>query len=400
MEKKHWRWLKLIAVGRILSALTFFIYVGSIQQLIVLWKLSATEEGLIKTFLVAGFAIALFISSYCSDFYNPNRILSIYLIINFLSSFIFYLIAKDFWTASFINFFIGFAQGGIYGPTILLVSEKFKSKNKGTAMGIMLGSQSLGYGISLSLSYIITTNYGYKISFLIASLMGLVGAIFLLSAVYEDFFKKYKFLDLDKKFSLSQNRKTKLLITGYTAHAIELFGLWSWLPVFLGIVILNKISIATVTAGIIIGFSIHLSGVFSSIIAGYFSDSLGRKKILVTFSLLSAILSFLIGWTAELNLLLIILISICYSFFAIGDSGVLTAALTESTPKYCVGRTVAYRSILGIGFGSITPAIFGFIIDITNNHQPISLETNWILAFSFLGVSGLIATFCATQFKS
>jgi MFS family permease len=400
VEKKHWCWLKLIAVGRILSALTFFMYVGSIQQLIVLWKLSATEAGLIQTFLVAGFAIALFISSYCSDFYNPNRILSIYLIINFLSSFIFYLIAKDFWTASFINFFIGFAQGGIYGPTILLVSEKFKSKNKGTAMGIMLGSQSLGYGISLSLSYIITTNYGYKISFLIASLMGLVGAIFLLSAVYEDFFKKYKFLDLDKKFSLSQNRKTKLLITGYTAHAIELFGLWSWLPVFLGIVILNKISIATVTAGIVIGFSIHLSGVFSSIIAGYFSDSLGRRKILVTFSLLSAILSFLIGWTAELNLLLIILISICYSFFAIGDSGVLTAALTESTPKYCVGRTVAYRSILGIGFGSITPAIFGFIIDITNNHQPISLETNWILAFSFLGVSGLIATFCATQFKS
>ena len=400
MQTNNWNWLKLIAIGRILSALTFFMYVGSIQQLIVLWKLSATEAGLIQTFLVAGFAIALFISSYCSDFYNPNRILSIYLIINFLSSFIFYLIAKDFWTASFINFFIGFAQGGIYGPTILLVSEKFKSKNKGTAMGIMLGSQSLGYGISLSLSYIITTNYGYKISFLIASLMGLVGAIFLLSAVYEDFFKKYKFLDLDKKFSLSQNRKTKLLITGYTAHAIELFGLWSWLPVFLGIVILNKISIATVTAGIVIGFSIHLSGVFSSIIAGYFSDSLGRRKILVTFSLLSAILSFLIGWTAELNLLLIILISICYSFFAIGDSGVLTAALTESTPKYCVGRTVAYRSILGIGFGSITPAIFGFIIDITNNHQPISLETNWILAFSFLGVSGLIATFCATQFKS
>jgi len=400
VEKNNWSWLKLIAVGRILSALTFFMYVGSIQQLIVLWKLSATEAGLIQTSLVTGFAIALFISSYCSDFYNPNRILSIYLIINFLSSFIFYLIAKDFWTASFINFFIGFAQGGIYGPTILLVSEKFKSKNKGTAMGIMLGSQSLGYGISLTLSYIITTIYGYKISFLTASLISLVGAIFLLSAVYEDFFKKYKFLELDKKFSLNQNRKTKLLITGYTAHAIELFGLWSWLPVFLGVIILNKISIATVTAGIIIGFSIHLSGVFSSIIAGYVSDSLGRKKILVTFSLLSAILSFLIGWTAELNLLFIILIAICYSFFAIGDSGVLTAALTESTPKYCVGRTVAYRSILGIGFGSITPAVFGFIIDLTNNHQSISSETNWVLAFSFLGVSGLIATFCASQFKS
>ena len=400
MQTNNWNWLKLIAIGRILSALTFFMYVGSIQQLITVWELSATEAGLIQTSLVIGFAIALFISSYCSDFYNPNRILSIYLIINFLSSFVFYLIAKDFWTASFINFFIGFAQGGIYGPSILLVSEKFKSKNKGAAMGVMLGSQSFGYAISLSLSYVITTNYGYKISFLTASLISLVGAVILLTAIYKDFLKKYKFSESNKKFSLNQNTKTKFLITGYTAHAIELFGLWSWLPVFLSIIIVNKISITAVGVGIIIGFAIHLSGVFSSIIAGYLSDSLGRKKILVSFSLFSAILSFLIGWAAELNLFLIVIICIFYSFFAIGDSGVLTAALTESTPKYCVGRTVAYRSILGIGFGSITPAVFGFIIDITNNHQPINSETNWIFAFSFLGVAGLIATFCASRFKS
>ena len=187
MQTNNWNWLKLIAIGRILSCLTFFMYVGSIQQLIAIWDLSATEAGLIQTSLVIGFAVALFISSYCSDFYNPNKILSIYLVINFLSSFIFYLIAKDFWTAIFINFFIGFAQGGIYGPSILLVSEKFKSKNKGTAMGVMLGSQSFGYAISLSLSYVITTNYGYKISFLTASLISLVGAVFLLTAVYEDF---------------------------------------------------------------------------------------------------------------------------------------------------------------------------------------------------------------------
>jgi len=326
MQTNNWDWLKLIAIGRILSALTFFMYVGSIQQLITVWKLSATEAGLIQTSLVIGFAFALFISSYCSDFYNPNRILSFYLVINFLSSFIFYLIAKDFWSAIFINFFIGFAQGGIYGPSILLVSEKFKSKNKGSAMGVMLGSQSFGYAISLTLSYIITTNYGYKISFLTASLISLIGAAFLLAATYRDFFKKYQFIELNKKFSLNQNRKTKFLITGYTAHAIELFGLWSWLPVFLSIIIINKISITTVTVGIIIGFSIHLSGVFSSVIAGYLSDNLGRKKILISFSLISAILSFFIGWTAELNLFIIVIISIFYSFFAIGDSGVLTAA--------------------------------------------------------------------------
>ena len=400
MQINNWNWLKFIAIGRILSSVTFFMYVGSVHELIDLWNLSATEAGLIQTSLVIGFAIALFFSSYGSDFHNPNKILFIHLIINFLSSLVFYLIAKDFWSAIFINFFIGFAQGGIYGPSILLVSEKFKSKIKGTAMGIMLGSQSLGYALSLTISYFLTTTYGYKITFLTSSFISLVGAAFLWIAIYQDFFKQYKFQNLNKKFSLNKNKKTKYLITGYTAHAIELFGLWSWLPVFLSIIILNKISITTLSVGIIIGFSIHLSGVFSSVIAGYLSDSLGRKKILVSFSLFSAVLSFLIGWSAELNLFIIILMAIFYSFFAIGDSGVLTAALTESTPKYCVVRTVAYRSILGIGFGSVTPAIFGFIIDITNNHEPINSNTNWILAFSFLGTAGLIATFCASKFKS
>ena len=57
-------------------------------------------------------------------------------------------------------------------------------------MGVMLGSQSFGYAISLSLSYVITTNYGFKISFLTATLISLVGAVFLLTAVYEDFLKK------------------------------------------------------------------------------------------------------------------------------------------------------------------------------------------------------------------
>ena len=106
MQTNNWSWLKFIAIGRVLSALTFFMYVGSITQLIDLWKLSATEAGFIQTSLVIGFAAALFISSYCSDFYNSNRILVIHLIINFLSSFIFFLIAKDFWSATIINFFI------------------------------------------------------------------------------------------------------------------------------------------------------------------------------------------------------------------------------------------------------------------------------------------------------
>ncbi|GBL33471.1 hypothetical protein EMGBS14_01410 [Candidatus Pelagibacterales bacterium] len=67
-------------------------------------------------------------------------------------------------------------------------------------MGIMLGSQSFGYALSLTLSYIVTTNYGYKISFLSASLISLIGAVFLLIAVYKDCFKNIYFHNQIKNF--------------------------------------------------------------------------------------------------------------------------------------------------------------------------------------------------------
>ena len=392
-----WNWLKLIACGRVFSAITFFMYVGAMSQLIVAWHLSATQAGIIQTVETLGFALALFISSYASDFYNPNRIISIFIILNFISSFIFFYFASNFITAACLNFFVGFAQGGIYGPSILLVSEKFNQKKKGIAVGTLLGSQSLGYALSLSINYILSSNYNYHTSFFISSIMSLIGMILLLTAVYKDFFKKYLFSDKNKKFSLVQNSQTKLLITGYTAHATELFGVWSWLPIFLTIVLLDKMSISKTVLGIIIGFSIHCSGLFSSLFAGHLSDSFGRKRILFAFALVSEIFSFVIGWTTQLYWQIIIALGFIYAFFCIGDSGVLTAALTESTPKYCVGRTVGYRSIFGIGLGSITPGIFGFIIDKTNNHHAIDINTNWVYAFSFLGCAGLIATFCASR---
>jgi len=397
LQKPNWNWLKLIAVGRFLTSAAFFMYVGSLSVLIDIWSLSATEAGIIQTFCVIGFAISLFLSSYLCDYLNPSKILFFSVITNCLSSFLFYIFADNFYSALFLNFFIGCGQGGIYGPSIVLVSEKFTDKNKGLAMGSMLGGQAFGYAVSLSLSYILTTLVSYKFSFFICSLLTFIGAISMYVAFKNDLEKKYS--PSKKKFKINTKPETKFLITGYTAHAVELFGLWTWLPIFLNLVILDKILISSIVLGIIIGFSIHASGVISSLISGYFSDKIGRKAILVFFSLISALLSFAMGWIVDFNWLVIIFIALAYSFFEIGDSSVLTAALTESIPKEFVGRTVGYRSILGIGLGSVTPGFFGFILDITNNHGPISNSTNWVYAFSFLGCAGLLATLCALQLK-
>jgi len=100
-----------------------------------------------------------------------------------------------------LNFFIGCGQGGIYGPTIVLVSEKFTEKNKGLAMGSMLGGQAFGYAVSLSLSYILATLVSYKFSFFTCSLLTFVGAIIMYVAFKNDL----------KKNILYQRKNLKLI---------------------------------------------------------------------------------------------------------------------------------------------------------------------------------------------
>ena len=224
-------------------------------------------------------------------------------------------------------------------------------------------------------------------SWLIYSILTIFGLLIFLAGLWKDLSKKYHFKKSIFKFDKKDDNK-KNLIVSYSAHSVELFGMWAWLPVFLSIILLDIAELSPVVIGLLVGVVLHFSGFIANMIAGTLSDRLGRRFITVLFALSSGSISFLIGWIVDWNWMIILIISILYSFFCIGDSSVLTASLTENTSRSVLGRALAFRSIIGIGLASITPAIFGYILDLSNNHQPIDTSTNWVYAFSFLGISG------------
>jgi len=395
----NWSWITFLFAGRFLSSAVFFMYVGTLPFILSLWGLTATEAGIIQTGSVVGFGLALSISTYLSDFKNPSQILIFFSITNCLFAFLFALLASDFISALILNFFLGLSQGGIYGPSMILVSEKYVPANRGKAMGLNIAGQSFGYGISLGLSFVLANLYSLQTAFLTCSILTVLGLIIFLAGLWKDLSKKYHFKKSIFKFDKKDDNK-KNLIVSYSAHSVELFGMWAWLPVFLSIILLDIAELSPVVIGLLVGVVLHFSGFIANMIAGTLSDRLGRRFIMVLFALSSGLISFLIGWIVDWNWMIILIISILYSFFCIGDSSVLTASLTENTSRSVLGRALAFRSIIGIGLASITPAIFGYILDLSNNHQPIDTSTNWVYAFSFLGISGLIATYFAYKTKT
>jgi MFS family permease len=122
---------------------------------------------------------------------------------------------------------------------------------------------------------------------------------------------------------------------------------------------------------------------------GSASDHFGRRNVLISLAILGAACSFTIGWLYSEPAPLVLLVAALYGFAALGDSPVLSTAMTESVPKGSLGSALALRSILGFGAGGVAPFAFGLIRDVT----PAS--SSWASAFAILGIGGLLAAGCA-----
>ena len=90
-------------------------------------------------------------------------------------------------------------------------------------------------------------------------------------------------------------------------------------------------------------------------------------------------------------------IGLIYAFAALGDSPVLSAALTEAMDPSYLGAAFGLRSLLGFGAGAVSPLVFGAILDWTNPLVQGAYST-WGWAFGVLGLGGVGATWAASRF--
>jgi MFS family permease len=141
-------------------------------------------------------------------------------------------------------------------------------------------------------------------------------------------------------------------------------------------------------------------GLIASFSMGILSDRLGRAQVILLLATISMICSFTFGWTVGLPLFLIFFIGVIYAFSSLGDSPVLSTALTEVVEPSYLGASLGLRSLLGFGFAAIAPLAFGAILDLSN---PIvdgqRHYGTWGWAFSGLGVGGIGAIWAIYRYS-
>jgi len=142
----------------------------------------------------------------------------------------------------------------------------------------------------------------------------------------------------------------------------------------------------------------HLLGAVIAFSMGALSDRLGRRFVLIAVGGGSALLSLTLGWLILIPAGILLILAAMQSLLAIGDSPVLTTALTEVTEPGSMGSVLAVRALLGFGAGAIAPLAAGFVHDVAVD-AALEPTAVWGLTFGSLGIGGAIALLCALSLR-
>ena len=392
-------WLPALMLSRALVTLILMTYAASLPVLTREWAMTGAQAGFVQSCLLAGFAVSLFVTSWLCDHLGAGRIFLWFCWLAAAAALGFAAFARSFEQAAWLYALVGLTQGGCYTPAIMLVAERLPPARRGAGVGWVLAGMSAGYVGSISLVQALIASFDYRTAFLACALGTLLGAVLGSLAAA----RGAKRSDGPRPaadpaatscarlfpVALIKDRRSLLLTLGYMGHCWELFGLWAWAPAFLVASLLGRTALGAAGLGVAIAVALHLSGFFASFSLGQASDRYGRRPVLLGVALLGALCSFGFGWSGALPPLLLLAFATLYGFAAIGDSSVLSAAMSEAVPSAYLGRGLALRSILGIGIGSAAPAAFGAVLDLSAPGQ------GWGWGFVLMGLGGAVAAACA-----
>jgi MFS family permease len=270
------------------------------------------------------------------------------------------------------------------------------------AVGFFIASTSCGYALSLAITGIALPVGGYRLSFFLTCLGPILGLLLAWITLRRTVVPVPE-RRAGQRFTgeVLSNRHAMFLIWGYTFHNWELQGMWSWTPAFMAacLGVAGATGVKAASSGAYIAALFHVTGIMASFSMGGLSDQLGRVQVMLVLAMVSAACSFIFGWTVGFPLLVIIGVGVIYAFSSLGDSPVLSAALTEMVEFSYLGRALGLRSLLGFTGGALAPLAFGAVLDWSNpviGGQREYLTWGW--AFSVLGAGGVGAVWAIHRY--
>lgn len=394
-------WLLSVCVGRVFAYANFMVYAACLPILREQWAMSATQAGTVASGFMLGYALSLVASSWLAQRFGSRRIFVLSTVASALTAMAFGFLARDYTSGLVLYTLAALTQDGNYTPAIMLMAERYRPERRGSAIGWLIASTSIGYAFSLAVSGSLLAWGDYSLAFIGTGLLPSLGAAILWPALRrapDTVHDRQE--EMRPAAALWRDANAWRLVAGYTWHCWELLGMWVWAPAFLAasLALSGAASAQAAEVASYLTAAMHLVGAVASSTMGHLSDMLGRRKVLLALAAAGGMLSLTLGWLVHLPLPVLVGLILIYGFVAIGDSPVLSTALTETVGPGSLGSALAIRSLMGFGAGAISPTVFGFALDLGVRSENAAAAV-WGPAFMVLAIGGLGASWYAWRFR-
>lgn len=384
MQKTTSKWMPWIVI---FSAALFFFYefiqmnmISSLAPyLMQAFSIDATHLGNLSATYFYSTILFLLPAGQILDRFSTRKVILTALMICVLGTFLFAL-APYYWMAGISRFLTGVGSAFCFLSCIRIASRWFSNERLALIAGLVVMMAMLGGTIAQTpLTYLINVLGNWRHAIMIDAGVGLIFWIIIFSLV-----KDYP----PEKINQRDADKAKLQAFGYwSAMRSSYLKLRNWLcglytcfmnlPIFLiggggfGSLYLQQVKHLSTLQASFPPMMIFFGTVVGSPLAGWISDTLGRRKLPMQVGAILSIALMLgvIYLPASLTVYAIL-------FFLLGmisSSQIISYPLvTESNPKILTATSVSVVSFTTLSGGAIFPPLFGYIMDRAGDFQIVN----------------------------
>lgn len=378
LDSRRWRTLALLATAELLGMSLWFAASAVAPQLRELWGLTTSQGAWLTTIVQLGFVLGTALSAVLNlaDVLPSKWLFAGSALVGAAANATL-LMAPDYHTALACRLITGFALAGVYPPAMKMISTWFRFR-RGLAVGTVVGALTVGKAGP----YLVHAIPGAGVTpvVLSATIAAIVSAV-LVAGGYDD--GPYPFPS--RRFSwglvgtVLGERQWRLATGGYLGHMLELYGAWTWLPVFIAAGALASgmpAGQSTASFTSTIAFAAIAIGGLGCVWGGLAADRRGREWLVTIAMGMSAACSLLIGLTFGHSLWLLVPVALLWGFFVVADSAQFSVLVTESVPPHAVGTALTIQTSLGFLLTMVSIQLV----------PPVAQLVGWRWAFAMLAL--------------
>lgn len=352
--------LGVAGVGWLFDAMDVGILSFVITALAVDWDLTKSQMGWIGSINSIGMAVGALAFGIFADKVGRKQVfmwtLILFSVASGISAFTTTLIAF-----MVLRFLVGMGLGGELPVASTLVSESVEAKERGRVVVLLESFWAAGWLIAALISYFVIPTWGWRVALLLTAIPA-VYAIYLrwhlpdspqFTAKVEAK-KRSIFLNIRDVWSKKYARSTLMLWVLWFTVVFSYYGMFLWLP---SVMVGKGFDMITSFKYVLIMTLAQLPGYFT---AAWFIEKFGRKFVLVSYLIGTAVSAFIFG-NAETTAVLLTS-GMFLSFFNLGAWGALYAYTPEQYPAIIRGTGAGMAAAVGRIGGIFGPLLVGSLL--------------------------------------